>query len=47
MEQIVVIADALGDDLPIASTTDPGKILNSDDYAVFENVPVFVGVNAR
>lgn len=28
--------------LPIASTTDPDKILKSDEFAVFENVPVFV-----
>ena len=42
MEEIIVVAPTVGDDLPIASTTDPGRILNSDDYAVFENVPVFV-----
>lgn len=28
--------------LPEASTTDPSRILNSSDYEVYENVPVFV-----
>lgn len=43
-QKIIVISSdgAIDDDLPIASTTDPEKIINSDDYVVFENVPVFV-----
>lgn len=34
---------ALGDEnLPEASTTDPSRILDSDEYEVYKNVPVFV-----
>ena len=41
--ELIVVTSANSDDLlPVASTTDPEKILNSDDYAVFKNVPVFV-----
>lgn len=42
MDLIVVTEKNADDLLPIASTTDPEKILNSDDYAVFKNVPIFV-----
>ncbi len=36
-------ADSLSDEnLPEASTTDPSRILNSNDYEIYENVPVFV-----
>lgn len=41
-EIIVVTTNNADDLLPIASTTDPGKILNSDEYVVFKNVPIFV-----
>lgn len=43
MSEIIIVQEVDKDeDLPVASTTDPDKILNSDEYAVFENVPVFV-----
>lgn len=42
MAEIIVVTQGGAEDLPIASTTDPGRIINSDDYALFENVPVFV-----
>ena len=44
MSEIIIVqaTDAADNELPVASTTDPGKILNSDDYVFYENVPVFV-----
>lgn len=50
-ETIVIVGDpatltngdlSINDDLPIASTTDPSRIINSDDYELYENVPVFI-----
>lgn len=34
--------DRADENLPEASTTDPARILESDDYEVYKNVPVFV-----
>lgn len=51
MEALVITSDDLAeipfaseafDDLPVASTTNPDKIFNSNDYELYENVPVFI-----
>ena len=42
MDNLTQAGTLSDENLPEASTTDPSRILNSNDYEIYENVPVFV-----